>query len=241
MVQRRISALVIAGVLAMVCAAALVLYVNGANRRAVQGQEAGQVWVTTAAVPRGTSLADAKKSLRLEAVPVRSVPESASKDLPTDPKAVAQSDIAKGEVLLSGRFVSPKDLGPELLTIPADHMATSVSLADQNRVSSFVQPGDFVAVFASIKVGADSSKNRGFVLFPRVQVLGVGAKSENGTVEGNGKAKSEVTMTLALTSDQTSLLTSALSSDAYLQFALLPADASAKVSGSLQALLGAKS
>ena len=237
-VKRRTTAIIIAGVLALVCAAALVLYVNNANKRAVAGQEAAEVWFATEDIPRGTSLKSAMKSLRKEVVPIRAAPESAVKELPSDQALVAMSDIAAGEVLLGGRFSSEDEVGPELLTIPTGRMAISVALEDQNRVGDFVQPGDFVAVFSSVKLHNAGEVRSTNVLFPRVQVLGVGTSSENGEVKRAGsKTKNYVTMTLALTSDESALLVSALAVEGYIQFALLPAGESAKSAGSLGDLL----
>jgi pilus assembly protein CpaB len=237
-VKRRTTAIIVAGVLALVCAAAIVLYVNNANKRAVAGQEAAEVWVATKEIPRGTSLMSATASLRRELVPIRSAPESAVKMLPTDRTLVAMSDIAAGEILLTGRFSSEDQVGPELLTIPTGRMAISVAMEDANRVGDFVRPGDFVAVFGSVKLSTSSEVRSTKVLFPRVQVLGVGASSEKGEVERTGsKTKDQVTMTLALTSDESALLVSALAVEGYIQFALLPAGESAKSDGSLTDIL----
>ena len=237
-IKRRTTAIIIAGVLALVCAAAIVLYINNANKRAVAGQEAAEVWFATEDIPRGTSLKSATASLRKEVVPIRSAPESAVKELPSDSALVAMSDIAAGEVLVAGRFSSEDEVGPELLTIPTGRMAISVAMEDQNRVGDFVQPGDFVAVFTSVKLQNAGEVRSTNVLFPRVQVLGVGTSSENGEVERTGsKTKNYVTMTLALTSDESALLVSALAVEGYIQFALLPAGESAKSAGSLVDLL----
>ena len=237
-VKRRTTAIIVAGVLALVCAAAIVLYVNNANKRAVAGQEAAEVWVATKEIPRGTPLTSATAWLRKEVVPIRSAPESAVRQLPSDRSLVAMSDIATGEILLSGRFSSQDQVGPELLTIPTGRMAISVAMEDQNRVGDFVRPGDFVAVFGSVKLQNAGEVRSTNVLFPRVQVLGVGTSSENGEVERTGsKSKDTVTMTLALTSDESALLVSALAVEGYIQFALLPAGESAKSAGSLTAIL----
>ena len=60
--QSRVLAILIAVVLALVATAALVVYVNGADRRAIAGQEPVQVWVAVKPIPAGTSGLNAKNT-----------------------------------------------------------------------------------------------------------------------------------------------------------------------------------
>ena len=222
--SRMITALAISGVIALGAGGATVLYLNGANERSVRGQEAVQVWVAKSAIPRGSTLESAKSNgaLAQEFVPVRSAPSSALKDLPkaTD---VAASDISAGEILMAGRFVDESAIGPQMLQVPAGKVAAAATLKDFQRVGSFVKPGDFVAVYYY-------GYGRTTVLFSRVQVLGVGTASEDGSA-GTGKDDKVPTsvMTLALSPAEAKTLVPAANiaaahpTDAAVQFALLPA------------------
>ena len=222
--KRRLIAIVLAGFLALVAGAATVLYVAGSNARAVAGQRAVKVWITTDAIPRGTTLgaAKAKGLLKQESLPARSTPSVAVTELGKD-TLVAMSDIAAGEVLLKGRFGNADSLGPRALTVPTGHVAVSVEVDDPQRVGSFVKPGDFVALFHY-----DGKQAR--VVFSRVQVLGVGATSEKKKVASEEAAKNAgAALTLSLTHPQAAQLVATFSAvlndkEQYLHFALLPAN-----------------
>jgi pilus assembly protein CpaB len=222
-VNRRVLALALAGVCALVAGVAVVLYASGADARAVAGQEPAQAWVTTHDIARGTKLGEAVKQgwLRQETLPEKSVPAGAVHTLGSD-DLLAASDIAAGEVLLDGRF-SEQRLGPEVLSVPAGHLAVSAELTDAARVASFVRPGDDVAVFYAPKGGGLA-----YVLLPRVQVLGTGMSTESGAVSTDDSSKdakvSTQVMTLALTpAESAKLVAAAADSDAgSLYFGLLP-------------------
>ena len=51
----RVVAILIAVVLALVATAAMVVYVNGADRRALAGQQPTYVWVAVKPIPQGMS------------------------------------------------------------------------------------------------------------------------------------------------------------------------------------------
>lgn len=238
--KHRLIAIVLAGFLALVAGGATVIYVKGSNKRAVAGQEPTKVWVTTEAIPRGTTLAVAKEKglLRQEVLPARSAPAAAVTVLGAD-TLVAMSDIAAGEVLLAGRFGDEGALGPQALTIPTGHVAVSVEVDDPQRVGGFVKPGDHVALF--FFNGSDSR-----VLFPRAQVLGVGVRSEKDAADKDKdedldkdqkkeleqeKKKLRAVLTLSLSHADAAKLVAAYSvvlndDDAHLHFGLLPANES---------------
>lgn len=221
--RRRVLALVLAGVCALAAGVAVVMYVGKADSRAVVGQEPIKVWVTTKAISRGTILGDAREKGMLEEdrVPARSVPVEAVKELGSD-KLLATSDIAAGEILLNGRFSAEK-AGPEVLSIPAGHLAVSAELTDPQRVGPFVKPGDDVAVFFAPKESGVS-----YILLPRVQVLGTGMISEAGSVKTDKSSKdqevSTEVMTLSLTpAESVKLVAAAADEDTgHLYFGLLP-------------------
>lgn len=223
--KRRLIAIALAGVLALLAGVATVVYVARSDARALAGQKPTMVWVTTATISRGTTLGDAKSKglLALEAVPARSVPDAAVHRLGAD-DLVAMSDMAAGEVLLTGRFDDKDSLGPQALTVPADHVAASVEVEDPQRVGEFVKPGDFVALF--FFNGKDAR-----VLFRRVQVLGVGAASErkHAAADEDGADKLRAVLTLSLTDAEAAQLVAAYSvvlndDKTHLHFALLPAN-----------------
>lgn len=227
--NRRVVALVVAGALAIAAGFAMVLYLGRADQRAVAGQEATKVWVATGAIPRGTTLkaAEQKGMLRQDTVPVRSAPSQAARQLGAA-DLVASSDIAAGEIIMSGRFAAADSVGPQLLQIPDGHLALSATLSDPERVGSFVKPGDYVAV-----VYYDDAAKSARVLLPRVQVLGVGTTSESGPARAtSGDQVPSAVMTLAVANQDVTRFVAAAGAGRgagdHLYFALLPAGASAQ-------------
>ena len=71
--QSRVLAILIAVVLALVATAAMVVYVNGADRRALSGQQPTMVLVAVGTIPQGMSGEDAqiKKLIDWAPVPAR--------------------------------------------------------------------------------------------------------------------------------------------------------------------------
>jgi len=218
-VNRKIVALVLAGACALVAGVAVAMYAGRADARAVVGQEPVTVWVATKDIPRGTTLGDARDGmLAQDKVPARAAPSQAIKALGTD-DLLATADIAAGEILMSGRF-SKEKLGPETLSIPSGHLAVSVQLSDQERVASFVRPGDDVSVFFAPKSGGVA-----YVLLTRVQVLGTGLTSEEGVVKAEKKDKDVSTkvVTLSVTPAESARLVAAGPGSGRLHLGLLPA------------------
>ena len=68
--QSRVLAILIAVVLALVATAAMVVYVNGADRRALAGQQPTYVWVAVKPIPQGMSGEDAQINKLIDRVPV---------------------------------------------------------------------------------------------------------------------------------------------------------------------------
>jgi pilus assembly protein CpaB len=175
-VKRQLLVVAAALVFAGVGTFAVLTYVGRAQARAVAGQEPVEVVVSTGVIPRGTTVATARSAglLGTDVLPRRSVPAAALRTLTSDmDELVAGSALAAGEVVLRGRFV--EDLpAPGSVRVPDGRLAVSVELTDPGRVGSFVVPGDEVTVFHFV----DAEPRATRALLPRVQVLGVGALTE---------------------------------------------------------------
>ena len=161
---RRVLAILVAAVVAVVGVAAVLVYARGADTRAVAAQQPADVYVATKAVSSGTMLKDA---IRSGAIVKTSV---ASKGLPmgalqrvTDSNSslLALTDIQPGEYVLSGRF-GTTPVGTKAIEVPAGMVAVSVQLSDPARVGTFVTPGTHLAIFDSYKIKAigDDEKSK---------------------------------------------------------------------------------
>jgi pilus assembly protein CpaB len=170
--QSRVLAILIAVVLALVATAAMVVYVNSADRRAISDQEPTNVLVAVQRIPLGMSGEDAqiKKLIDWRAVPAK----SALRGRVISPEQLrnkyAGVNIAAGEQLLLERWVGAQDVGGRgLLPIPEGHQAVSIGVDVVRQVAGFVTPGDRVNVAVTMPEGESGDKTQ-YVL-RSVQVL----------------------------------------------------------------------
>jgi pilus assembly protein CpaB len=185
--QSRVLAILVAAVLALVATAALVVYVNGADRRAIGDQEPVQVWVAAKPIKAGTSGVNARNTGLIEQVviPKKNVVEGSVRSLAQIQNRYAAVDLVQGEQLLVRRWVGAEDVaGRRLLQIPADHQALSIGLDLTRQVAGFVTPGDSVSMVVSLERGGSE---RSQFLLQNIQVLAVGATAlSNAAAQGGG-------------------------------------------------------
>lgn len=189
--QSRVLAIVVAVVLALVATAALVVYVNGADRRAVSGQEPRMVWVAAEGIKAGTSGQTARNTGLIKQVPVpnKNVVAGAVLSMPQIENRYAAVDIVAGEQLLLRRWVGAEDVaGRRLLQIEPDHQALAIEMDMVRQVAGFVTPGDKVSLVLSMKRPAPGGDlERSQFLLQNVQVLAVGATAlANSAAQGGG-------------------------------------------------------
>lgn len=178
---RRLVTIVVAIGLGLAGTIAVLLYVKGADDRAVAGKRATAVLVAGRTIPAGTPISALVSGgyLRTERFPADSVPPDAVGSvgqLPAD--NVVRDNVPAGELLRS-TVVVPRG-STSAFTVPNGKIAVSVQLSDPQRVAGYVKPGSKVVVF-STGIGADpKGKQAGTrTLLIDVEVLSVGAASSN--------------------------------------------------------------
>lgn len=191
--QSRVLAILIALVLALVATVALVVYVNGADRRARADQEPVTVWVAVKPITAGTSGVNAKNNGLIDEmeVPRKNAVKGVVVSLSQIQAKRAAVDIVPGEQLLQSRWVSSEEVtGRRLLPIPEDHQALSIGLDLTRQVAGFVTPGDHVSMVVSMKrpsPGGGDQVDRSQFLLQNIQVLAVGATAlSNASSQGGG-------------------------------------------------------
>ncbi len=221
---RRIIAVTVAVLLAMVGTTAVFAYVKSADRRALAGQEVVRVFVAKKPIAAGTpaKVAVEDNLMKQELIAAKGVPNgSLSAVTKTNASLVAVTDIAVGEIVLASRF-GAEPVASAALNIPDGKMAVTVELEDPRRVAPFLKPGNEIAIFTSGKVRRepkkDEEKQDGECGFPevcvtrtvlgRVTVLGVGETTTK-VVDKDGEnaekasgAENMAQVTLALTQEQ---------------------------------------
>jgi pilus assembly protein CpaB len=208
--QSRVLAIVIAVVLALVATMAMVVYVNGADRRALAGQEPTNVLVAIKPIPRGTSGEDAqiKKMVDWAPVPAKSALKGRVMFQDQLRNRYADVNIVVGEQLLLDRWVGAEDVpGRQLLQIPEGHQAVSIGVDVVRQVAGFVTPGDRVNVAVTMPDGDAGDKTQW--ILRDVKVLAVGATAlTRSSVQANsgrvnqGKGSQTLTAVTLLVEDK---------------------------------------
>lgn len=181
---RRSVLLLVAALIALVGTALIVLYVQGIDQRATEGQEMVEVLTASATIDTGEDVATAQEAGKFEKSQVRRADllEGALTTTSSISDEVALGPIYAGEQILAAKFGSLGDA--QSLVIPDDKLAVSVELTDPERVAGFVNPGSNVAIFLSadpVLLLPDGSERKlapiTRLLLPEVQVVGVGTTS----------------------------------------------------------------
>jgi pilus assembly protein CpaB len=193
--QSRVLATLVAVVLALVATAALVVYVNGADRRAIRDQDPVRVWVAVKNIPAGTTGQNAQNTGLIDEVeiPRKHAASGVVVSLSQIQNKVAAVNIVAEEQLLLSRWVGFDELrGRGLLPIPEKHQAVSIGVELTRQVAGFVTPGDKVSLVASLnfeREGQGSGKDieTSQFLLQNVQVLAVGTTAlSNASAQGSG-------------------------------------------------------
>jgi pilus assembly protein CpaB len=203
--QSRVLAILISVVLALVATAALVVYVNGADRRAIKDQEPVLVYMATKPIKAGTRGDDAVNQRLVERRPVarKHVTDETIRTVNQLANRFAAVDIVPGEQLLKRRWVGSEDVaGRRLLQIPTGHQALSIELDLTRQVAGFVTPGDSVSLILSMKRARRGQEpvDRSQFLLENIRVLAVGTTAlTNTNAQGGGGRVSQGRGTQSLT------------------------------------------
>jgi pilus assembly protein CpaB len=200
-VKGRLLTVILAVLLALAGTAGVLVYVHGANNRALEGQKAVAVLVAGQPIPAGTNAGSALHEglLASQELPASSVPGDAVRSLGAGlGSLVLSSPLQPGQLLLRPMLVTAASAAAQgALAIPRGMVAVTVPMCMPEAVGGYVQPGSEVAVFDTYGVGknvslqencgqAGSSRQvqgngtiRTRIVLPRVRVLSVGSAAAN--------------------------------------------------------------
>ncbi|WP_404384146.1 RcpC/CpaB family pilus assembly protein [Knoellia locipacati] len=217
---RRVLALAAAVVLALVGAVLVLLYAQGADERALEGQQPQSVYVSEEVVPAGTTLKDAERGglIKRTQVAGKARPAGALPSVTAENSSlVAIADLPPGQVVLENAFGTER-LGQKAIGVAPGKVAVSISLEDPNRVGAFVTPGSKITLYDTYdikKLGTDEATTQynelgvkgTSVLLSKVQVIGIGTTSLSGASVTQAAEKDEEAAPTAATPVQTYLVT----------------------------------
>jgi pilus assembly protein CpaB len=188
--KSRVLTICAALLLAVLGTGGVLVYVHGADSRAVAGMKAVTVLVAQQRIPGGTSALDAQQAglLGSETLPAKSVPSNALRAITGGlGSLVMSSDVKPGQVLLRPMLVSATEVKSGL-AIPKGMVAVSIQVCLTQAVAGNVQAGSEVAVFTTYATkginiqqdcaGSHQAQVSGTVhtriVLPRALVVGVG-------------------------------------------------------------------
>jgi len=233
--SRRILAVFLALVLAVLGTAAVLFYVNRADTRAVDDVSAVEVLVAEQRIVTGTTGDSIRKRnlVKVTRMPAASVPEGDTlSSIPTDlDKLIVTSNVQPGQLLLRSMFSEATQTSSGL-AIPEGRVAVSFEATMAEQVAGYVRPGAQVALFASYTatgpgdrkiIGGDGVKGTA-VLLPKIEVIAVGAfgsgettitpQNRESTENRDGGSKPTTLVTVAATTVEAAKIITAANAQA---------------------------
>jgi len=204
--MRRVLAVLTALVLAAFGAVVLISYVRGADARAEAGAVLVPVLVVDSDVPAGTPAEQVADSVSTVRVPERLVATGSLTDLADVAGLTTTVDLLAGDQVMAARFADPSVQAADGAVARAPGtQEVSLTLEPQRAVGGAVTAGDLVAVYTSAADPATATAVTGLavddVLVTRV---------DGGSDGVAALAGATVTVTLALTPDQASVVISGM-------------------------------
>jgi pilus assembly protein CpaB len=187
-VKRRVLTLMLAGLLGIAGIAAVLAYVHKADQRAIAGQKAVSVLVSSDSIPQGTSVSQAVSGglLIRQQFPESSIPSDTVRSVTRDlSRLVTTSAMQKGQLLLT-TMLGHRGQVSGGIAVPTGDIAVTVQVCLQAAIAGYIQPGAKVALFdtyatkGSIEGTCDSSHQAENIhdvytrmVLPKVEVLSV--------------------------------------------------------------------
>ena len=148
--NRKILGAVAAILLAAVGTFILVVYVRGAEERALEGEESVSVLVVSEPIEKGTPVSEIADRVTTELVPAKVQTAGTVEDLSDLEGRVAAVDLLPGDQIVSSRFITPAALQTARpVEVPEGLLEVTVSLNPERAFGGQVTPGDTVAIVAS--------------------------------------------------------------------------------------------
>lgn len=153
--NRRTIGIVIAAVLALLGTIILVAYVQSAKDDAVKGDNPVKVYLVTADIAQGTSIADLRDRVELTEVPGSLKVDGAVTDLDQlDQAYITSVDLVAGDQLSASRLIAADALVS--VEVPEGFQEVSIALEPQRANGGRVSPGDLVGLVLSFDTYTDT-------------------------------------------------------------------------------------
>lgn len=149
--NKKVVGIVAAAVMAVIGTIILVVFVRGAEDRALEGEELVTVLVTEQQIPAGTPAAQMEDLVTTEQIPAKIAPEGVVSDLVQVQGLVNSVDFLAGETLLAGRFVEPENFNARRgsVEVPEGLLEVTLAMSQEQFVGGIPTPGDKIALIVN--------------------------------------------------------------------------------------------
>ncbi len=149
--NKKVVGIVAAAVMAVIGTVILVVFVRGAEDRALEGEELVTVLVTEQQIPAGTPAAQMADLVTTEQIPAKIAPDGVVSDLVQVQSLVNSVDFLAGETLLSGRFVEPENFNARRgsVEVPEGLLEVTIAMSQEQFIGGIPTPGDHIALIAN--------------------------------------------------------------------------------------------
>jgi len=148
--KKKIVALVVAAVLAMLGVVVMIGWASAANDRAFEGAELVSVVRVTERVAAGADAADIASKVEIAELPKTAVPAGAVRAVADIAGLSSNAQLEPGEVLLESRLTKPGQATAAEGDVPKGMQEVTVPLTTERVVGGEIKKGDTVGVIGSI-------------------------------------------------------------------------------------------
>jgi pilus assembly protein CpaB len=181
-VKTRLLGGIAALVVAIIGTVMLLIYVQGADRRALANTETEEVYIVQKEIPAGTAVGQFADSVAKEAVPRSAIAEDSVRNLNDLGSKVSSVGLMPGEQVLASRMVEPGAvLGRGRVEVPTGLQEVTVKLDIERVVGGVIHAGDTVGVLLSFKP-KDSTKAPDMTQLTLHKVLVTAVQDASGTI-----------------------------------------------------------
>ena len=149
--NKKVVGVIAAAVMAIVGTVLLVVFVRGAEDRALEGEELVTALVAEQQIPAGTPASDIEDFVATEQVPAKIAPEGVIADLVQVQGQLVAADIFPGETLVAGRFVQPDQFTARrgAVEVPEGLLEVTIAMSQEQFIGGVPVPGDKIALIAT--------------------------------------------------------------------------------------------
>lgn len=149
--NKKVVGIIAAAVMAVVGTIILVVFVQGAEDRALEGEELVTVVVARQRIPVATPAAQLEDLVDTEQIPKKVAPEGAISDLVQVSGLLTNVEILEGETLLVGRFSESGTFSAQRgsVQVPEGLLQVTIAMSQEQFIGGIPVPGDKVALVAN--------------------------------------------------------------------------------------------